>query len=152
VAWQPEAARPDELDAALDLLRRLKLPVHGVAEGFRHYLAVHDTGLLVGLCGLESYGHSALLRSVAVEPNFQGQGVGAALIHAVVNLATRIGVEELYLLTTGAPDYFARHGFLPCERANAPEGVRESWEFRSGCPSGATLMVRRVGAQAGEEV
>ena len=43
--------------------------------------------------------------------------------------------------TTTSP----RHGFAVCSRDEAPAAVRGSWEFRSGCPATAVLMLRPVG-------
>ena len=56
-------------------------------------------------------------------------------------------VEALYLLTTTAPGYFRGHGFADCPRDEAPAGIRESWEFRSGCPQTSTFLKRALPAR-----
>jgi hypothetical protein len=35
-------------------------------------------------------------------------------------------------------------GFADWPRANAPDGIQESWEFRGGCPSTSSLMKRTL--------
>lgn len=142
--YRTEKARPEDLDAALELLRRAGLPERGVVESFNHYLVVRDAGRLVGLCGLETHGHAALLRSVVVDPQYRGEGVGAALVEGALDLALKVEARELYLLTTTARDFFARAGFVDCPRAEAPEPIRQSWEFRTGCPAGSSFMKRPV--------
>jgi len=139
-----EPARAHDLEPALDLLRRLDLPEEGVLEEFGRFQVVHDDGRVVGLAGLEVYEADGLLRSVAVEPAYRGQGLAAALVDACLGLAGRMGLRAVYLLTTTAADYFRRRGFTSCPREEAPAGIRESWEFRTGCPTSAVFMKRTV--------
>jgi amino-acid N-acetyltransferase len=142
---QAEPARPHDLPAALDLLRRSELAQHGVAERWGHYFVVReDDGRVVAVAGLEVHGEDGLLRSVAVDPDYRGQGLAAALVAAVFERARILELKTVYLLTTTARDYFARHGFTACQREDAPSPIRESWEFRNGCPATATFMSRPV--------
>jgi len=143
-----EPARPHDLRGALDLLGRAELTDQDVSEGWGHYFVVReDDGRVVGVAGLELHGEDGLLRSVAVDADYRGQGLAAALVEAVFQRASRVGLGSVYLLTTTAKDYFARRGFTDCPRDQAPAAIRESWEFRTGCPSTAAFMKRAV-AQA----
>jgi len=141
-----EPARPHDLREALDLLRRADLPETGVAEEFGHYLVVRDDGQVAGVCGLEVHGREGLLRSLAVDPTHRGHGLGALLVEGTVALAARIGLTDVYLLTTTARDYFIRNGFTDCPRDAAPAGIQESWEFREGCPSSSAFLRRTIRA------
>jgi N-acetylglutamate synthase-like GNAT family acetyltransferase len=138
-----EPARPHDLRGALDLLGRSALTEQDVAQGWGHYFVVReDDGRVVGVAGLEVHGADGLLRSVAVDSDYRRQGLGESLVEAAMERATRLALRAVYLLTTDARDYFARHAFVDCPRDEAPPGIRESWEFRSGCPSTAALMKR----------
>jgi amino-acid N-acetyltransferase len=140
-----EPARPHDLPEALDLLGRSELTEQDVAEGWGHYFVVReDDGRVVGVAGLEVHGEDGLLRSVAVDPDYRGQGLAASLVEAALERAKRVRLRSVYLLTTTARDYFARHGFIDCPRDEAPPGIRESWEYRSGCPATAAFMKRPV--------
>ena len=140
-----EPARPHDLRGALDLLGRTELTDQDVSEGWGHYFVVReDDGRVIAVAGLELHGEDGLLRSVAVDDDYRGQGLAAALIEAALERAARVGLRSVYLLTSTARDYFARRGFADCNRDSAPPPIRESWEFRAGCPSTAALMKRVV--------
>lgn len=138
--WQVEPARAHDLGPAVELLRRCELPTEGVAERFGHYLVVHDDARLVALAGIEIYGADGLLRGVAVDPEVRGEGLGAQLVAATEDLAHRLGLGAIYLLTTTAREFFSRLDYQDCARDAAPAAVRESWEFRAGCPAAAVFM------------
>jgi amino-acid N-acetyltransferase len=142
--YHAEGAQPPDLAGALDLLTRSDLPVTGVIEHFRNFLVVRADVTVVGVAGLEPCGDDGLLRSVAVEPAYRGSGVGRALVDGVFDLARRLELRSLYLLTTTAREYFQRQGFADCSRDDAPAAIRETWEFRSGCPSSSAFMRRSV--------
>ncbi len=140
-----EPARPHDLPEALALLASAQLPEHDVAERWGHYFVVReDDGRVVGVAGLEVHGEHGLLRSVAVDVDYRGQGIAASLVEAALERARVVPLRAVFLLTTTARAYFARHGFAECAREDAPAAVRESWEFRTGCPNTAVLMKRPV--------
>lgn len=147
--FRTEAARAHDLALARDLLRRVALPEDGVADHFGNYLVVRDASRLVGLCGVEVCGEDGLLRSVAVDPDYRDEGIGSLLVAGAKELARRLGLRDLYLLTTTAAPFFRRHGFEDRARDQAPEAVRESWEFRTGCPASSAFMRCPARGQAG---
>ena len=94
----------------------------------------------IGSVALEVYPSGVLLRSVAVDSAWRGRGIGHQLTSAGLDLARSLGAEAAYLLTTTAGDFFPRFGFARVERADVPDDVKESIEFRSACPSSALVM------------
>ncbi len=137
-----EPALPVDLPAALELLRREKLPEDGVDTQFERFVVVRDEARLVGVAGLEIHGEDGLLRSVVVDPQYRNEGVGGRLVGGCLAAAERAGLKAVYVLTTTARDYFLRKGFADCPRKEAPLPIRESWEYKSGCPSTAAFMRR----------
>lgn len=137
-----QPAAPADLEAALDLLRRSDLPETGVAEQWEGFLVAREHGRLVGVCGLEVHGPDGLLRSLAVEPARRGSGLGGELVRAVVEMARRRRLRALYLLTTTARPFFLGHSFADTPRDAAPEGIRDCWEYRAGCPASSAFMSR----------
>jgi SAM-dependent methyltransferase len=76
--------------------------------------------------------------------------VGESLVLNRLAWSLSEGLQDLYLLTTTAADYFRRFGFEVIERAEVPAAVQQSCEFASICPSTATVM--RVRLEGGEAV
>jgi amino-acid N-acetyltransferase len=137
------AAGPDQ-PAALRLLADLELPTAGVADWWRRFTVAESGGTIVGVAGVESYGTSALLRSVAVRPDWRSSGIGRALVKAALEAAREEGVRDVYLLTTTAECYFPRLGFSTIPRDDVPLALQASVEFRGACPDSATVMHRSL--------
>lgn len=133
-------AEPRDAAAIVALVAGAGLPVGGVAERAADFFVAERAGEVVGACGLETYGPDALLRSVAVSDRERGRGVGRRLVERALSEALERELSSVVLLTTTAPDYFRRFGFREVERGDLPAGVRSSEEFRSLCPSTATVM------------
>jgi amino-acid N-acetyltransferase len=145
VPYRCEPARSHDLGRVLELLRQEQLPEVGVVEQFGHFLVVRDDAQLIGVCGIEVHGENGLLRSVAVDREHREGGVGDCLMRGALELASgKLQLKALYLLTATAARYFERYGFHETARHEAPATIRESWEFRTGCPETAVLMKRSL--------
>jgi amino-acid N-acetyltransferase len=146
----PRPARPDDRRAAEALLGALDLPVAGLDACFSaSWVAEAGDGdfgdaTLVGLAGVELYPDGALLRSVAVHPDWRGCGLGRALVARALDTARDAGARDAYLLTTNAEGWFPRFGFTHVVRDAVPPGVRQSVEFREACPASAIVMHRAL--------
>jgi len=116
------------------------LPTTGVDKCVENFVVACDrNGSWVGIAGLEVYGKSGLLRSVAVDRRFRGMGQGRALVNAVLMNAKSKGVETMYLLTDSAEAYFVGLGFEVVERRDIDEAVKASVEFGETCASAVAM-------------
>jgi amino-acid N-acetyltransferase len=134
------SAEATDLPAVLELLDRAQLPIAGVAEALSHYVIAENEGRMIGVAGLEVYGESALLRSVAVEESWRGTGVGRTLIERALSITRERGIRDVFLLTTTAEHYFPRFGFACVSRDSVSAAVQASAEFQGACPTSATVM------------
>jgi amino-acid N-acetyltransferase len=67
----------------------------------------------------------AEIRTVAVSDECRGEGVGSALVHALLGRAREVGVARVLVLTFAVP-FFASHGFTEISGAPvAPEVYAE---------------------------
>ncbi len=137
-------ATSSDLPAVEQLLRSNELPVEGVRENFSSFVVAEEAGTIAGAIGLEKYGSAALVRSAVVSPPSRGTGVGRQLVESIVERANQEGIDDIYLLTTTAENYFPRFGFARTTRAAVPETVKASAEFRGACPDTAVVMSRRA--------
>jgi amino-acid N-acetyltransferase len=138
-----ELARASDADAIRTLLLEAELPVDDLAgRPLEHFLVVRDGAHLVGTVGLDFAGDAALLRSLAVAPRARTHGLGRELVVAAENLAWQRGAKALYLLTTTAEKFFARHGYRPARRAEAPAAIAAMPQFAGICPSSSAFMTK----------
>jgi len=143
---RPAAAA--DLAAVEQLLTASELPLDGVTEALDTFVVAEAESGLVGVAGLEICCDNALLRSVAVRPEWRSQGVGRALVTRVIADAEARGLHALYLLTTTAERYFPSFGFHAIAREQVPAEIRATAEFREACPASATVMCRECAAPA----
>jgi amino-acid N-acetyltransferase len=139
-----EPATERDLPAIRSLLARLDLPLAGVDDQVPTMLVAREGGAIVGTAALEVYAEGALLRSVAVEPRWQGHQLGQQLTNAALRLAGVHGAGTVFLLTTTAEQFFPRFGFRPIAREDVPASVRGSVEFQSACPASAVVMRKHL--------
>ncbi|GEO82555.1 hypothetical protein ROR02_26860 [Pararhodospirillum oryzae] len=121
------------------------LPVDDLGDEGRVFFVFHDDqGALMGFGGLEQHGALALMRSVVVVPERRGQGLGTALLSALLDHARALGCRDAYLLTTTAVALGRRCGFRFLPRDEAPGVIRASRQMASLCPASAVLMTRSL--------
>lgn len=139
-------ATPADLPRIERLLTASSLPLAGVRDALPAFVVAEAGADIAGVAGLEICCDNALLRSVAVAPEYRSQGVGRALVLRLIGAAEAKGLRALYLLTTSAEQYFPSLGFRTIQRAEVPDDVRATEQFTSACPASATVMTRALTA------
>jgi len=135
-------ATPEDLPDILDLLSVVQLPHDGIAEHLGAFLVARDeSARLIATIGLEQHGSTALLRSAAVAPEYQGCGLGSRLTAVVLERAAKNGVERVVLLTSTASEFFARRfGFREVSRTVYDKELADSSEWNLPRCSSAVCM------------
>ena len=133
------------------LLLTHALPTEGAEAHLATFVVGSCGSELVAVAGAEVYGDRALLRSVAVTPVLQRQGVGKSLISLLLQEAKHRGVRQVFLLTTTAADYFPRFGFVQWPRDLAPPALQASAQFQGVCPDSAVFMGVTLGDEGSAE-
>ena len=106
------------------------------------YVLRNEQGV-VGAVALEVHGDDAILRSLAVSPEFRGAGYGWMLADVAVSQARWRGVRRIYLLTESASDFFAaKFGFRVVDRSTLSKQVAASETFSR--LTGAQLVAMRL--------
>jgi len=143
---EPQRAR--DRARVIELLHEAQLADHDWRSGQAavDFLVMREAGQVVGAIGLQHAGGAGVLRSLVVCPTLHRQGRGAALVAAPEQLAVRRGMDDMYLLTTTVPTFFALLDYLRVERASAPPAVQETVQFSTLCPASAVCMHKRLRA------
>ena len=137
-------ATPADLPAVERLLTATGLILDDVAAGIGDFFVAEDGDAVIGTIGLEVREPFALLRSAAVDPAHQGEGIGARLVTRVVEEARGRGLAALYLCTPSAAAFFGRHGFARTTRDAIPGPLRDTGQFTHACGATAVTMVREL--------
>ena len=109
------------------------------------FLIAREEEWLIGSVALEVAGEAALLRSLAVRPEYRRKGVATKLVGAIESQAKSQRVMSLYLLTLTAADFFTARGYKHTDRAQAPVALQATTEFKSICPASAVCMKKKIG-------
>ncbi len=91
-------AEVSHLEEVKSLLQGARLPVIGLDHV--EHLFILDDGYVLGAVGFEAYPPYALLRSLIVAPQVQGQGLGRRLLKFILNEVKTQKFIEAYALTT----------------------------------------------------
>jgi amino-acid N-acetyltransferase len=146
VTCQLRAGRMEDTPRVLALLSAAGLPISDlVADDLARFIVALDAadetaGVVVGAVGLELHGEAALLRSLVVDPGWQGTGVGSALVSAMERHAGELKLTSLTLLTQTASAFFSARGYRTIARDAAPQSLHSSTEFSTLCPASSVCM------------
>lgn len=137
-------ARPEDKAAIQSLLMKCELPYEDISLHLANFILAKFRDTLIGTDGIEIYGQDGLVRSLAVDPAFRGQGISKELNARILARAHQMGVRRLYLLTTTAESYSAKLGFCKIDRESIPKAIQETFEFKSACPKTAVCMMKDI--------
>lgn len=94
----------------------------------------------VGIIGLEKIANLGLLRSLVVLDKYRNKGYGREICNKLLAYAKDKKIDEIYLLTVSAKNFFKKLGFNVVKRENAPDEIKNTGEFSSLCPDTAVCM------------
>ena len=142
-----DAMRPaqrGDMPAVRDLLSSVGLVGElALDEHLGSFFVLRNEQGVVGAVALEVHGDDAILRSLAVSPEFRGAGYGWMLADMAVSQARWRGVRRIYLLTETASDFFAaKFGFRVVDRSTLSKQVAASETFSR--LTGAQLVAMRL--------
>jgi len=132
VAGIVELIRPLEATGALVKRSRAKLE----QEVDRFFVAELD-GIVVGCCALYPFDGTGAgeLACLAMHPSYRDSAIanGAALVRKVEAEARRVGLKELFVLTTQTRDWFKEQGFVdaPVDALPAPKKALYNYQRNS---------------------
>jgi amino-acid N-acetyltransferase len=112
------------------LLDASDLPPLFVAEFIRGVVVVESEAGLLACGGLEPYGRSGIVRSVAVSADARALGLGKRVAGLLIADAELSGLRRLFLSASDAAGFWASAGFHDRPMGEWPEETRIAWQYR----------------------
>lgn len=141
----PVVASPADEFGIRELLSSCGLPHEDITpEHLHHFWVLKKQSQIIGVVGLEILRPLALLRSLAIDPNYRNEGLGSQLTQQAEKYGDSLKLQGLYLLTMTAEDFFAKRGYKKVPRETIPNQIQGTAEFRSLCPATAVCMVKFI--------
>ncbi len=137
-------AKESDIQCIRELLYSSGLPSSDLDGQAQKIFIAESEGKLVATGGIESFGGIALIRSIAVVPEHRKIGIANSVYQLLEEYACNSGVEELYLITESAKEYFQKLGFSEQERKTVPCLIKQTSQFSKLCPSSATVMSKAL--------
>lgn len=132
-------AEENDIPAIHELLERyadlgivLRRSREDIRRALGNFFVAEMDGRFCGCSALRDFGNELLeIRSLVVDPELQGRGIGRAIIDAIVrDVDARLSAWRLFTLT-GQPEFFAKLGFRRVPRERFPEKI---WSDCRNCP------------------
>jgi amino-acid N-acetyltransferase len=111
-----------------EILPRLEAEVY---QSIRDWVVAEDEGKIVGMGSLLiMWGDLAEIRSLVIDPTYQGQGLGRAIVAQLIAEARMLGLPRVFALTR-KPGFFLKTGFQLTRIEKLPRKVQKDCVF---CP------------------
>jgi amino-acid N-acetyltransferase len=102
-----------------------------VYQSIRDWVVVETAGKVLGMGALVILWHDlAEIRSLVIDPTYQGQGLGRAIIDRLLAEAKMLELPRVFALTR-KPGFFLKLGFLLTRMEDLPRKVQKDCVF---CP------------------
>jgi N-acetylglutamate synthase-like GNAT family acetyltransferase len=89
----------------------LSRPEEEIRRNIGHFIVLLNSGRFLGCLSLEKYSAAlAEIRSIAVNPEIRGCGIGAKLLDFALQEARKRSIARVFAVTH-APEFFERQGF-----------------------------------------
>lgn len=124
------AAIVDLISSHAELERMLFRSHAEIYESLQTFMVAEIDGKVVGCCALSViWADLCEVKSLAVDNEYMGKGIGRALIDAIVEKAKQLGLKKVFTLTL-EPIFFEKAGF---ERANKASLPMKVWSDCARC-------------------
>ena len=133
-----QGARMEDAAAICELInyyaergRMLHRSLESTYESVRDFLVCRRNGHVVGCIALSvSWKDLAEIRSLAIDPDCRGQGLGRELLLGAIEDAGKLGLTKIFVLTYEV-SFFAKFGFRQVEKDTLPTKI---WRDCIHCP------------------
>ena len=109
----------------------LARPLSEIYESIRDFFVIRDGDEVIAAAALHvCWDDLAEIRSVAVDADMQGKGLGATIVSACLKEAENLGIKTVFCFTY-RPEFFKRLKFVDIDKMELP---RKVWTDCFRCP------------------
>jgi amino-acid N-acetyltransferase len=123
-------ARTDDIPRIEGLVSSAELPAAFIAEFLDGFIVAERDGAIIACGGVEMYETCAVIRSVVVEPDARGAGIGIEIATRLIDTARGREATDLYLFTMQAHAFWLRLGFEDVSYDDWKEPARACWQYQ----------------------
>ena len=106
-------------------------PMADIYESLQTFSVAEVDGKVIGCCSLQIiWSDLAEIKSLAVDKEKTGSGVGKMLVGTAIEQAEKLGISRIFALTL-RPDFFEKMGFEVVQKETLPMKV---WSDCAKCP------------------
>jgi amino-acid N-acetyltransferase len=128
---QDTAAIHSLINYYAELDRMLFRDLADIYENLQGFVVAESQNKIIGCCLLQViWADLAEIKSLAVEQNFKGKGIGKKLVDCCLENAKELGVKKVFALTL-EPKFFEKTGFKFVDKSELPMKV---WSDCAFCP------------------
>jgi N-acetylglutamate synthase-like GNAT family acetyltransferase len=126
-------ATAGDIEAITALLVAAHLPAVELKEHIDHFVVAERGGQLIGCGGIEIYPNctAGLVRSMAIDEALRGGGLGTRILEWVMEHGRAAGLDDFFLFTVDARDFYVPFGFADVSLDEFPEPMRQSAQYRA---------------------
>ena len=97
-----------------------------------NFVVVERDGMIIGCAALYQYpkNNAAELACIVIHPDYQSDGKGDMLLAHMENLASKIGLERVFILTTQTMHWFQERGFKRTDISILPKQKRNLYNYQ----------------------
>ena len=97
-----------------------------------NFVVVERDGMIIGCAALYQYpkNNAAELACIVIHPDYQSDGKGDMLLAHMENLASNIGLERVFILTTQTMHWFQERGFKRTDISILPKQKRNLYNYQ----------------------
>jgi amino-acid N-acetyltransferase len=137
------AITQNNFPSAIALLNKNNLPTEDISDKTGLFV-LEEENKVIGTIALEHDNSDALLRSLGVSEEKRGTGLGKELVAFIEDYARKQGLQNIYLLTTTAANFFAKRDYHVIDRNSVSQFIKNTSEYCSVCPASATVMKKEL--------
>ncbi len=136
--------KKSDLTQIKSLLKSEGLPSEDINEHLKNIIIVEEKGVILGFGAMEKYNKVGLFRSLVVTKKRRSEKIGSTIYQHIEDLSKLMKMENLYLLTETASEYFKKLGFIEITREEVPGEIKNTKQFSNLCPASATVMKKTI--------